>query len=36
VIVFAKEDAGGAADVGVEAVPVDEAAGAVVAALRGE
>jgi signal transduction histidine kinase/CheY-like chemotaxis protein/HAMP domain-containing protein len=36
VIVFAKEDAGGAVGVGVEAVPVDEAAGAVVAALRGE
>jgi signal transduction histidine kinase/CheY-like chemotaxis protein/HAMP domain-containing protein len=36
VIVFAKEDAQGAADLGMEAVPVDEAARAVVAALRGE
>jgi signal transduction histidine kinase/DNA-binding NarL/FixJ family response regulator/HAMP domain-containing protein len=36
VIVFAQEDADGAGELGVEAVPVDEAAGAVVAALRGE
>ncbi|MCW3063248.1 MAG: hypothetical protein JWN32_420, partial [Solirubrobacterales bacterium] len=36
VIVFSQEDAQGAADLGVEAVPVEDAAGAVVAALRGE
>ena len=35
-IVFTQEDADGAADLGVEAVPVDEAASAVVAALRSE
>jgi signal transduction histidine kinase/CheY-like chemotaxis protein/HAMP domain-containing protein len=36
VIVFAPEDAEGAADLGVLAVPVEDAAGAVVAALRAE
>jgi CheY-like chemotaxis protein len=35
-IVFTQEDADGVADLGVEAVSVDEAAGAVVAALRSQ